>query len=302
MNILLTPEREEFFKLHRFLILFTNRKYQLYENFKNIADLGNLNSQQMSEGIMPIREQMYNTENIKDFCTTNPCKLSDHEIEIILQWQNVVFVDAGYIVKHLAEYSVIMDTKNDNQLYGIKGITTPLPEMFPASALPVLGDLILLPYKNYIIYDNFIAWNDIHFGGGARKSINDAYKHSKAMKGIYSNYTIGDNISDPPVTTSTKEYIKYQIIESLKYNQFPASALSYAKKLSSRQIFELAYTAHFVRKLKKNINNNSTEVPTMYYAVYRENIVGVMPIKKELDDFCKKHYPNIFEYITMFKL
>lgn len=55
------------------------------------------------------------------------------------------------MVKHLTEYSVIMDVENDEQLYGVKGITTPLPEAYPSFVLPTIGDYILLPYKSHIL-------------------------------------------------------------------------------------------------------------------------------------------------------
>lgn len=302
MNILSALEREEFLKLQRSLILFTNQKHNIYKDFKTVEDLEDISKQQMLDGIMPIRNKMYDIENIDSFCESNANKLSAQEIDIVSQWKNAAFIDNGYIIKHLVGYSVIMDTENDNQLYGVKGITTPLPERYPTFTLPVIGEYILLPYKSYILYDGFICSKNIVFGSNIRRSLSNEYKHSKAEKGIYANYVVGDDLKNPPVIASVKDRIKYKITESLKYNRFPQYALSYAENIGSRQIFELEYSAHFLRTLRHNSKNRDEEIPKMHYAMYRENVIGVMPTKKELIKFCQTHYPAIFDYITMFKL
>ncbi len=65
----LTPEQAKFFfTLHRRLILFTNNKYKICKSFQSIEDIENLGDQDIKNYINPIREKMYQRDNIKQFC------------------------------------------------------------------------------------------------------------------------------------------------------------------------------------------------------------------------------------------
>lgn len=40
----------------------------------------------------------------------------------------------------------------------------------------------------------------------------------------------------------------------------------------------------------------------MYYAIYRECVIAVMPTKNELNEFCLLNYPAIIPYLTVLKM
>ena len=56
-----------------------------------------------------------------------------------------------YMMRHLAEYTVFL-SEQQNQLYGVKSITTDLADMYPSTALPSLVNAILLPFEGHIFW------------------------------------------------------------------------------------------------------------------------------------------------------
>jgi hypothetical protein len=300
MRTLIPEQAMHFLDLHRKLIIFTNNKYKICAHFQNTTDLENLDELDIQNQINPIRKKMYQHDNIKQFCSQNPFKLEENELRVISEWTNHHVVIKGYLVNHLATQTVLMTSiDGEDRLYGIKSITSDLADMIPQKHLPIMGDFILLPFIGNIIYDGFCNLYNISFGSGIRKDLAATYNQAKALCGIYSEHRIGDDLSNPPHTATIKETVKYSISQSLKRGEFPQRAFALADHQGMRSIFEKEYTARYLTLIKRNLKTND-EIPKMHYAAYRESIIGVMPSKKDLENFCKENYKNILEYITIF--
>ncbi|WP_210406540.1 hypothetical protein, partial [Escherichia coli] len=69
-------------------------------------------------------------------------------------------------------------------LYGVKGISNPIEDMFPSSSLPLYVDATLIPFAGKIIYDSLIVPYHIRFGAGIKKSVNEDYRNLKHTYGI----------------------------------------------------------------------------------------------------------------------
>ncbi|WP_119342995.1 hypothetical protein [Facilibium subflavum] len=303
MSQLLPHEAEYFFKLHRSLMHFTNQKYNISAKFKKVEDFQSLDNDALQNVIPAIREKMYDTAHIKQFCDENPYDLTEKDLAVVHQWKGKL-ITSGFLVRHLRDYSVVMappSPKQDNRLYGIKGITHSLADYLPSDCLPYQTYFILLPFLGHIVYDGFFSANSIYFGSNIKRSIKDEYNHIKALDGIYAKHTIGDDLSNPPQTASVKDVVTYSIKNALDEGEFPHKALEYAKKHNERAVFEKAYTAKFIKNDKKHLNDND-ELPKMHYGAYRETIIAVQPTKKDLLAFCKKHYPKLVDYITVFSV
>lgn len=83
MNKLSPDEAEYFFKLHRSLLHFTNQKYGTYPKFKSVDDFQDLSSDDIDKGITPIREKVYESSNIKEFCDKNPFNFTEKDLSVI---------------------------------------------------------------------------------------------------------------------------------------------------------------------------------------------------------------------------
>ncbi|WP_119328272.1 hypothetical protein [Cysteiniphilum halobium] len=307
MSQLLPHEAEYFFKLHRSLMHFTNKKYAINSRLKSVDDFQDLGRDELQGVIPAIRDKLYAAANIEEFCDKNLYEFKEEDLNIIRQWRGKLAVD-GFLMKHLREYSVVMATPVANKgtgrgtrLYGIKGISHSLEDFFPKHSLPYQASFILLPFLEHVIYDGFISTNSIYFGSNMRRSFTNEYNQIKAIDGIYSKYTTGDDLANPPKTASIKDVIAHYIKEALDQGEFPHKALGYAEKHNERAVFEKEYTAKYIKNHKKNLKANQA-LPKMHYGAYRETIIAVQPTKKDLLAFCQKHYPKIVDYITVFSV
>ncbi|WP_151192906.1 hypothetical protein [Cysteiniphilum sp. JM-1] len=307
MSQLLPHEAEYFFKLHRSLMDFTNKKYAINSRLKSVEDFQDLSRDELQGAIPAIRDKMYVAANIKDFCDKNPYNFKVEDLDVIRQWQGKLAID-GFLMKHLREHSVVMATPAANKgtgrgtrLYGIKGISHSLEDFFPKNGLPYQANFILLPFLEHVIYDGFLSTYSIHFGSNMRRSFTNEYNQIKATDGIYSKYSIGDDLANPPKTAAIKDVIAHYIKEALDQGEFPHKALVYAEKHNERAVFEKEYTTKYIKNDKKNLKANQT-LPKMHYAAYRETIIAVQPTKKDLLAFCQQHYPKIVDYITVFSV
>jgi hypothetical protein len=87
-------------------------------------------------------------------------------------------------MKHLAKYSVLMTFEGKpTLLYGVCGITNPLKDVLPHPA-PFPADLVLLPFKDKIIYDSLASTFNTMFGSGMRSAAKEWYDEAKEKYGI----------------------------------------------------------------------------------------------------------------------
>jgi hypothetical protein len=299
MRTLTKAESDRYLNIHKHLILFTNKSHHIYDGFKIIDDLCKLSEQDKMEGIIPIRERMYEDGNINAFCRENPYHLNENDLATASGWKNH-FSAKMYMMRHLDEYTVFLSEEH-NRLYGVKSITTDLADMYPSTTLPNLVKTILLPFEGHIVYDSFLFGYACSFGSEIRKNLTADYNQIKALHGIYCRHEVGENLDNPPNTSSLKDNIEFSIKKSRARNEFPGRALEFAEHHNARLIFEHAYSKPYITNIKKTKQYND-EIPKMVYGVYRECIVAIMPTKKELIAFCQKNYLDIAPYITIFSI
>lgn len=291
-------DRDEFLKIQRNLILFTNKKFKINDKFKTVQNLLDLSQDDIQHGILPIREKMYDASNIKDFCDQNDI-LDKNQKSLVESWC-MAYTDNFYIVRHLKDNTILL-TGNEKKLYGVVGISGGLDEFFPEQTLPILVKITLLPFKEKIVYDGFFSYHNIYFGGNITRRLKQVYAKIKGEEGIIiqpeKNIFLGDLKPNKP----DEEAIKFFIKKELKENHFPSKAWSLAKKnLENRLLFEHEYARIFA-KYQIDALKNHDEIKPMYYAAYRSCIIGVADSKKSLLAFCAQHFPKVFDYLYIFK-
>lgn len=203
-----------FYKLELPLLFYTNQKYNLFPELKSVEELKEANMQNCSK----INDKLFdNPETINEFINDNSSNYSKEEIDIIKSWNNFI-KGTFYIVKHLKKYSIFMSAKkkgNEEKLYAVLGLMSPLEEMVPQNYLPMIVDTVLLPFKNKIIYDGFLKQYNISFGGNYSSSVNDGYNLSKAKYGIIENLNVPETKSQFDID---KDLIKYYLKEPEYYS------------------------------------------------------------------------------------
>jgi len=76
-----------------------------------------------------------------------------------------------------------MDKNKPCKLYAVKGMTTSIAEAMHRR-LPVMLETVLLPFGEKIVYDSFMASQNIDFGDGIRDMFEDEFTKAKDKFGI----------------------------------------------------------------------------------------------------------------------
>src|SRR5262245_35985878 len=185
--MLLTPQDAElFFRLHRALMFFVNRRLKVLpddlaspEGFAALAPQVRLK----------VRDALLDhTDLIQSFVDENPARLPDDELAVVRSWRHPV---AGkfYLFRELKQYTVFLSTDEPPVAYGVLALSQPFEELVGAY-LPVLAQTVLLPFKDVIVYAGLLNAYRISFGPGIRRSLNESYKDAKARHGIVTSLPI----------------------------------------------------------------------------------------------------------------
>lgn len=178
MNVMNLPESDVglFFRLYHSLLLYVNNRHKILEGLHRPNDLHKLNL----DDLQKLKVRLHSSPDLIDsFIKDNPENLASEELEIVSTWKNFVR-GRFYIVRHLKNYAIFLDSSHPSRAYGVMGIISSLEEMTGPS-LPKIVDAILLPFKNHIIYDGTLSSFNIIFGSNIRRSIDDSYRQAKSM-------------------------------------------------------------------------------------------------------------------------
>jgi len=165
-----------FFRLYHSLLLYVNSRYKILEGLHRPSDLHELNP----EDLKNLKDRLYSSPDLIDsFVKDNPENLASEELEFVSPWTNFVR-DRFYIVRHLKNYTVFLDSSHPPKAYGVLGMITSFEEMM-GPGLPIMVDATLLPFRNRIIFDGTLLSFNIIFGSGIRRRINDSYSQAKCL-------------------------------------------------------------------------------------------------------------------------
>ncbi|MDR1364498.1 MAG: DUF6398 domain-containing protein [Oscillospiraceae bacterium] len=173
-----------FFKLWYKLLCYVNLKLKIIKNFSEPIYPNGINQEKLNT----IRNKLWeNPTLISDYLKDNDsAELAENERKILASWKKHHINSRFLIMKHLKKYSVLMsyDENTPTRIYGVVGISESFYEMMPFEVLPIMIKIILLPFKEQIIYDGLIGTYNVSFGSGYRRNFNDMYKEIKAKYGI----------------------------------------------------------------------------------------------------------------------
>ncbi len=175
------PESDvkQFLRLYHSLLFYANIKYKLFEGLKRPIDIYELND----DDLQKLKDKLYGSPDLIDsYIRDNPQNFSSDELEIVSAWKNFVR-GKFYIVRHLKNYTVFLDSSHPPRAYGVLGILVPIEDMMGPS-LPRLVETTLLPFRDKIIYDGNLLSFNILFGTGIRKSIIDSFNQAKTNFGV----------------------------------------------------------------------------------------------------------------------
>ena len=173
--VLTFEEKKIFFKNWLKLLTFVNNKYKIIKKFGSPENPVGLNINNIGK----IRNKLWENVNIiEEYIKCS--NLENEDKDIVVLWKK--YKKGKFtIIKTLKKHTIFLDNKK-NQLYGVNGITSPIIEMIPF--FPIMVETVLIPFKNKIIYDSLLEYDNISFGGNYRRYFIENYNKIKKEKGI----------------------------------------------------------------------------------------------------------------------
>ena len=170
---------ELFYRLYHPLLAYVNKKFEIIEGIDSSKDFKKFSIEEINK----LRDRLYkHPELINSFVAENPLSFSENELKIINSWKE--FVKGKFLIfRYLKNYTVFLDTNESPKAYGVLALDSTFEEMV-GPYLPVMVEAVLLPFNDKIIYDSIFFPYHMTFGGGIRRSFNDAYQEAKSRFGI----------------------------------------------------------------------------------------------------------------------
>lgn len=191
--MLLSPhEADEFFRLHRILMWYVNRELRVIPDVASPEVFGGLSPEER----LQVREALLDRRDLLDaFVEENPAGLTGDELEVVQSWRHLV---AGrfFLFRQLKKYMVVLDAGDEGRqpiAYGVLAVTEPF-EALVGPDLPLMVQTVLLPYRGRITYDGLLGGFNVLLGPGIRRSLNDAYRESKARGGIITSLPANESL------------------------------------------------------------------------------------------------------------
>jgi len=150
------------------LLYFVNQKYKIL----TIKGPPLLLASQSDTLLHKIREKLWANPAMISELLNSSDSFSDDEVSLLRSWEKSRIRGKFLLVKYEPEYAVLMqmETGGTPRLYAVKGLTKSIAEVMQRR-LPVMLETVLLPFKDKIVYDCYIASHDMVFGGGIQGEI-----------------------------------------------------------------------------------------------------------------------------------
>jgi hypothetical protein len=170
---------ERFFKLHKALTLFVNRRLKIGKAPARSKGIVALPPEQR----LKVRDALLeHLDLIDDFVEENPYNLDPDELTIVNSWKHLV---AGefYVLRFLKKYAVFLTAKEPTVAYGVLALSEPFEEVID-QPLPFFCKTVLLPLRERIVYDGLLSGYNLIIGSNMARDLNDAYNTTKKRYGV----------------------------------------------------------------------------------------------------------------------
>ena len=145
-----SKDADLFYKLYFGVLDFVNRKYSINNKLKIYRGKG-LNPNELSV----IVDKFWSEKDsiIDEFCDKNLYKFKEEELKMVKEFKNGIR-DMFIICDYLENYTAVM---GKDRCYMIKGLTCNIDEVIEYESLPTPTMMIILPFKNVLVYDGMLA-------------------------------------------------------------------------------------------------------------------------------------------------
>lgn len=192
-----------FYRLYNPLLVYVNKKFKIIEGIDSPEDLKKFSIKKINK----LRDGLYkHSELINSFVAENPLNFSANELKVIGSWKE--FIKGRFLIfRYLKNYTVFLNTDKSPKAYGVLALNTAFEEMV-GSYLPVVVEAVFLPFNGKIVYDGILFPYSMTFGGGIRRSLNDAYQEAKSRFGIITSLPFSTEKVEESDAARLKYYLR----------------------------------------------------------------------------------------------
>ena len=190
---------EQFFRLHRSLMFFVNRRLRVIDT--KVATPEAYSGLPPETRIKVHKALLEHPDLIDAFAAENPFRFSGEDLEIIRSWKHLI-TGRFYAFRQLSNSMVFLSATEPVVAYGVVALFEPF-EVVVGPYLPRMVETTLLPFKGRIVYDGLISAYNVFFGAGVKRSLNESYKEAKERFGIVTSLPF-DPESPPKVEERSK--------------------------------------------------------------------------------------------------
>jgi hypothetical protein len=169
-----------FFRLHRGLMFFVNRKLKVID--EEIATPEAYSGLPPETRLRVHRALLDHIELIDAFADENPSHLDEADLEIVRSWKHLVS-GTFYAFRYLRTETVFLSSTEPVVAYGVLALFNSFEELIGPN-LPRMIKTTLLPFKGRIVYDGLFTGYNVTFGAGIRRRLNEDYKEARQGYGI----------------------------------------------------------------------------------------------------------------------
>jgi hypothetical protein len=173
-------EVDLFFRLHRSLMFYVNRKLKVLD--EEVATPEKYSGLPPETRLKVHQALLEHTELIDDFADENPFRFPEEDLAIVRSWKHLVS-GTFYAFRQLQKHMVFLTSTEPVIAYGVVALFDPF-EVVIGPYLPRMIKTTLLPFKGQIVYDGLITNYNITFGAGIKRRLNESYKEAKERFGI----------------------------------------------------------------------------------------------------------------------
>lgn len=281
---------EEFFKLHKSLMLYVNNKKHLIKGFSSISDLQEAQLNKIGE----LRTMMVKDPTLIDsFLRENPFEFNDKELKTIESWKEGIF-DTYFIVKYEKDIAIFYHSET-RKCYEVLSLNDQLEDMI-GPYVPRVVKTWLIPFKDRIIYDGLIAPYNIILGGSMGKNIQAEYKESIIKHGVLTSFNPKEEKS-----SSDEEILKFYMKSGPNRDRFWEEIETLRTKNPQLEaLYHREHGKHFSRKLKTKLKDIKA---TGHFAIVDNVVVASASTKKELDARITEILPKEkIEWVHQFRI
>jgi hypothetical protein len=166
-----------FYKLHPAVLYYVNQRLSIIPNIKSAESFRNSGLENIAQAWTKLWSR---TDFIDEFVSDNPERFSSEELSFVLRWKHAR-QGKFYIYRHLKKYTVFLTEEEPTKAYGVLSLTDELSDSLPY--LPIYTEAVLLPFRDYILYDGILRPSAVTFGRNFCLSLDEVLlRHYEPIK------------------------------------------------------------------------------------------------------------------------